>query len=178
MSHIHTESGQHDHTASAFIVRLDRPEPTVILHVHKLLKIYLQFGGHVELHENPWQAITHEIAEESGYSMKQLKILQPKRRLKSLSDAVMHPYPVLIMTHKFPGLNHYHSDTAYGFVTRQSPAGRVGKGESAELKEFTAKQLRAIPTGEIPENVRETALFVLEECLKNWVAVEASEIAA
>lgn len=53
MPHIHTEPGQHDHTASAYIVRLDEAEPALILHRHKILGQYLQFGGHVELDENP-----------------------------------------------------------------------------------------------------------------------------
>ena len=35
MPHINTKPGQHDFTASAFIVRLDRSEPQVLLHLHK-----------------------------------------------------------------------------------------------------------------------------------------------
>ena len=174
MPHIHTEAGQHDHTVSAYIVRLDRKEPALLLHTHKLLKVYLQFGGHVELDENPWQAIIHEIAEESGYDMSQLKILQPTSRIKRMSDAVMHPYPVSMLTHKFAELDHYHSDTAFAFVTHEPPAQKIGEGESADVMEFTAKELRALPHSKIPGNAQETGLFVLEDCLKNWEAVSTS----
>ena len=65
MPHIHTKPGQHDHTVSAFIVRLDGKQPRILLHRHKKSGVYMQFGGHIELHENPWQAISHELLEES-----------------------------------------------------------------------------------------------------------------
>ena len=45
MAHIHTEPGQHDFTASAFIIRTDTPEPKLLLHRHKLVGKYLQIGG-------------------------------------------------------------------------------------------------------------------------------------
>jgi hypothetical protein len=49
MAHIHTEPGQHDFTASAFIIRLDRlderGQPKLLLHKHKKLHKLLQFGG-------------------------------------------------------------------------------------------------------------------------------------
>lgn len=69
MPHIHTEPGQHDLTVSAYIVRMDLPEPAIILHKHRKLNKWLQFGGHVEPHENPWQAVQREIREESGYEL-------------------------------------------------------------------------------------------------------------
>lgn len=60
-------------------------EPRIILHKHRKLKMLLQFGGHVELDETPWQAVLREIAEESGYDKNQLKLLQPcYNRLTSL----------------------------------------------------------------------------------------------
>jgi len=171
MSHIHTAPGQHDFTASAFIVRLDTPEPTLLLHMHKKLHKYFQFGGHVELHENPWQAITHELAEESGYGIRQLKLLQPKLRVKSVADTVMHPYPLYVQTHNFPGLDHYHTDIAFAFCTTEEPAAKVGNGESAEIAGFTLKELRALPPEKIVDNVRESGIFVLEKCLHNWESV-------
>ncbi|MDQ5885925.1 MAG: hypothetical protein QG628_322, partial [Patescibacteria group bacterium] len=115
MSHLHTQPGQHDVTVSAYIIRTDRPEPVLLLHMHKKLKKYLQFGGHVEHHEDPWKAITHEVLEESGYDMSQLVLLQPQIRLKKVTDTKLHPIPVTLLTHDFPGLDHYHSDIAFAF---------------------------------------------------------------
>jgi 8-oxo-dGTP pyrophosphatase MutT (NUDIX family) len=83
MSHIHKKPGQHDHTASTFLFRTDFSEPKVMLHFHQKLGSYMQFGGHVELNETPWQTVIHELREESGYDIDQLQILQPKQRLKA-----------------------------------------------------------------------------------------------
>ena len=66
MAHIHTQPGQHDHTASAYIIRTDLDTPRIMLHLHRKIGKYLQFGGHVELNETPWQAVVHELREESG----------------------------------------------------------------------------------------------------------------
>lgn len=171
MPHLHTAPGQHDLTVSAYIIRLDTPEPTVMLHVHRKTHMLLQFGGHVELNENPWQAITHELAEESGYDIRQLKLLQPNIRQKPFSDAELHPYPVNIETHKFPGLNHYHTDIAYVLVADEKPLTKEAADESHDIQLFTPEQLRDLPADKILENTRQTAIFVLEECLPNWEVV-------
>ncbi len=171
MPHIHSEPGQHDHTTSAYIVRLDAVEPTIMLHRHKKLNQYLQFGGHIELNEDPWEALTHELAEESGYKITSLKILQPKPRLLHLTGVQMHPLPVSYLTHKFPGLDHYHTDTAFGFVAEKPPENALALGESEEITLFTSGELSEINSSNIPENVREIALFVLDTCLKKWEIV-------
>jgi hypothetical protein len=172
MAHIHTEPGQHDFTASAYIVRIDTPEPALLLHLHKKLRKYLQFGGHVELNEDPWQALVHELAEESGYSMNQLMLLQPKLRLKRLTGTKLHPSPVYIQTHDFPGLDHYHIDIAFAFTTSEEPGSKIGEGESLDIRTFTLTELKALPQDEILENVRETGIFILKECLKEWEPVK------
>lgn len=175
MAHIHTESGQHDFTASAFIIRLDTLEPSLMLHMHKKLHKYLQFGGHVELHETPWQAITHELAEESGYDITQLQLLQPKLRIKQLTGTNLHPHPVQINTHKINDeLDHYHTDIAFALVTDQEPSAQVGQGESVDIRLFTLAELKALPAEQIVETVRETGIFVLEKCLTQWGRAPAS----
>lgn len=175
MPHLHTEAGQHDLTVSAYIIRLDTPEPSLMLHRHKLLGKYLQFGGHVELHENPWAALAHELHEESGYDIRQLTVLQPHTRLARVTDAIAHPTPANIVTHKFGSLDHYHTDMAYVFTTHESPTGGISEGESADITMFTAEELAAVPADEIPENVREIGLFALGECSTNWIPVNTSD---
>ena len=76
MAHIHTEPGQHDHTVSVYLVLLDGKTPEILLHLHKKYRRLMQFGGHVELNEDPWQAIIHELEEETRYVISELKILQ------------------------------------------------------------------------------------------------------
>lgn len=178
MAHIHTEPGQYDATASAFIVRMDGPEPALLLHKHRLLGRWLQLGGHVELHESPWGTIMHEIPEESGYALSQLKVLQPAVRLQKLSDATIHPSPVATLSHQFGDTDHYHTDTEYAFTAYGPPEGTADEGESTEFKAFTATELADIPSGDIPENVREVGLFILRECVGSWIEVDTSTFEA
>ena len=175
MPHLHTEPGQHDLTVSAYIIRLDTAEPSLMLHKHKLLDKYLQFGGHVELHENPWAALTHELLEESGYTMQQLKVLQPTSRLTKVSNAILHPTPANILTHAFGNLDHYHTDIAYAFVTHEAPSATIGDGESTDIKLLTAQELAALSADKIPENVREIGLYALDSCLTEWTNVNAAD---
>jgi 8-oxo-dGTP pyrophosphatase MutT (NUDIX family) len=174
MGHIHEEFGQVDHTASAFIVRTDFEEPKIMLHTHKKLNAYLQFGGHVELEENPWQAIAHEMMEESGYDLNDVKILQPKGRIMRLSGAVLHPQPVCTFTHEFfpnePG-RHRHSDITWAFVADGPPLHQIGEGESQRITLYSRQELDRIPDNEIFENVREIARYVLDVCYPQWEQV-------
>jgi len=171
MPHIHTKPGEHDHTASAFIIRTDFTEPKVMLHMHKILKKYLQFGGHIETTETPWEAITHELLEESGYEMSQLKLLQPKQRIKPMTGGKTHPNPVYHHTHKFKD-THYHTDISYPFITGQKPKHTLSNGESGDIRLFTRSELVELPKEETIESVREAALFVFDVCLPEWEAVD------
>jgi 8-oxo-dGTP pyrophosphatase MutT (NUDIX family) len=171
MAHTHTEPGQHDQTASAFIIRTDFAEPKVVLHTHKLLKKYLQFGGHVELNENPWQAIAHELREESGYTLDDVQLLQPPHTIRVTKEATLHPQPLSHITHTFPGLDHYHTDSGYLFTTDHAPRHQPDPGETVGITLFTRQQLLDLPKDRIPENVRATYLFALETALKHWELV-------
>ncbi len=171
MPHIHTQPGEHDFTASAFIIRLDRLDehgkPKLLLHRHKKLHKLLQFGGHVELNETPWQAVLHELAEETGYEPSQLKLLQPPGMITSLSDANLHPYPVCINTHTFDPL-HNHTDIAYAFTTDQPPSAKAGEGESVDFKLVSEAELQLLTEEVIKTNVKEIGLFVFNTCLNDW----------
>ncbi len=176
MAHIHTKPGQHDHTASAFIVRTDFSEPKLMLHMHKKIHSYLQFGGHIELHETPWQAITHEIREESGYVIDKLKLLQPKRRLQSLTNVVLHPMPIYHNTHNFSE-THFHTDVAYAFVADQKPSVKLDASESSEMLLVSRQELVDLSSDHIFESVREAGLFVFDHCLPHWEVVDQSNFA-
>ena len=113
----------------------------------------MQFGGHVELHETPWQTITHELREESGYDLAQISILQPHIRVKELSDAVLHPQPIAHSTHPFGGnSDHFHTDIAYAAITTETPKNHPENGESTDMKLFTRAELTALPDSDIPES--------------------------
>lgn len=176
MAHIHTHPGQHDHTASAYIIRTDFDEPKIMLHLHRKIGKYLQFGGHVELHETPWQAVSHELREESGYDIDQLQILQPEARVKSLSDAVIHPQPASHSTHPFGnGIDHFHTDIAYALIANEPPRHAPEDGESTNIKLLTRSELATLGEDDTPDNVKQIGLFIFDHCLSNWEAVPATE---
>lgn len=174
MPHIHTKPGEHDHTASAFVIRKGLGEPVLLIHRHKKLGVYLQFGGHIETTETPWQAVTHELLEESGYSMRQLRLLQPKERLKKTTNAVLHPVSIYHNTHKFDE-SHFHTDVAYAFVTDSDPEHSIGESESKAVRMVTRQELADMPADEIYESAREAGLFVFDVCLGNWEEVDPEE---
>jgi len=180
MPHIHTQPGQHDHTVSAFIIRTDLKEPTVLFHLHKKVGKLLQPGGHIELHETLWQSILHEIIEETGFSHTQLQILQPKARVTRLTGATLHPLPLCQNTHVFSQREnqHFHTDTCYIFIADTKPEGYPQEGESTDLRWLTREQMLALSEGEIGQNSREIALFALGVPLQEWDALDLSEFAA
>ena len=159
-------------------MRTDTEHPQLLLHMHKKLGVLLQPGGHVELNENQWQAICHEVDEETGYDMSQLQLLQPRERLRGLTDAQLHPIAVCQSTHDFDGdSSHRHTDTAYAFVTAQDPKGSPSDGESTDLRWLTVHELDQLSSDEIFEDVREIGRFVLMTCLEYWekVALDSYE---
>lgn len=173
MGHIHTGEGEHDLTASAFIVRTDFDEPKLMLHLHKKLGVYLQFGGHVEVHEDPWQAITHELLEEAGYEMSQLQLLQPAERLKSLTDATLHPQPVNINTHAI-GDNHYHTDIEYAFIADKEPNHKVEAHEKTEIRMFSRAEIASMDASLLWPDTKIICLYILDTCVPNWERVITS----
>ncbi|MFF1574612.1 NUDIX hydrolase [Leifsonia sp. NPDC058292] len=174
MPHLHTRDGEHDLTASAFIVSTSTGEPRILVHRHKKLGVLLQPGGHVELDEDPWTAVLREIREESGFAPEELEVLQPAERLTALSGAVVHPQPACIDTHPVGDLDHKHIDLVYAFVARLEPAGEPAAGESPDLLWMTVPELRASTA--TYANVVEIAEFVVDVCLPNWDRVGARRV--
>ncbi len=176
MPHIHTKPGEHDHTASAFIIRTDFKEPKLLLHFHRKLHKYAQFGGHIETIETLWQTIIHELREESGYDASQLRVLQPKQRIKSLPRAKLHPMPVCHNTHLITDLTttaeHFHTDTIYGLIATENPRYKPVCGESEDIILLTRQELVDFPPDKILSSVLEVGLFMFDVCLPDWEAVE------
>ena len=174
MPHIHTEENQHDLTVTSYIVRVDTPEPKALLHMHRKLNVLLPVGGHVELDETPWQAMAHELTEESGYTLSQLQILQPQSRIKKISNVVQHPYPLSMNTHEIPD-GHYHTDIQYGFVTTEDPSVQINEGESSDLRWVTQKELSTLSSELIYEGTREIYTFMFDEALAKWDKVDTND---
>lgn len=152
MPHIHTEPDQHDMTVSAYIMRKFDNQWKGLVHFHRKTKVYMQVGGHIELNETPWQAMAHELQEESGYFLSQLKILQYNDRQQVPAKHIVHPIPMAMNTH-FVGSDHFHSDICYGFVANDDPAVPVSDGESNDLRWLSKEDLISMSsTGEVVED--------------------------
>ena len=178
MPHLHTAPGQHDLTVSLFLVRTDGPEPVVLLHHHRSLGVWMQTGGHVELTETTWQAVAHELREETGYELDQVAVLQPALRLGPLPDNDVHPQPICLRTVPVArGVEHehWHIDLGFALVTAEAPRLAVSPGESTELAWLTRRQLLDLPAGETYEDVRQIHLYILDRLLDAWPAVPAAE---
>jgi 8-oxo-dGTP pyrophosphatase MutT (NUDIX family) len=144
-----------------------------MLHMHRKLHKLLPVGGHIEIDETPWQAAAHEIAEESGYALDQLTVLQPHERIRELTGVLVHPQPVLANTHNITS-DHFHSDTAYALVAHGDPSGELDEGESADVRWLTRAEIQALSNDDIWENTQQAYDFIFETVLPNWEQVPAS----
>ena len=169
MPHIHTMPNQHDHTVTAYIVRIDDGEPRVLLHRHKYLGKLLPLGGHIELDETPWVALLREIEEESGYDASQLMILQPPLRIRQedILGVTLHPQPLVMNTHKIIS-GHYHSDAGYALLTHELPVRSPVGGESTDIRWLTRRELIALPSEDIRPNTRNTYMALIDSFLEAW----------
>lgn len=171
MPHIHIEKGHHDSTVSAFIINTHKK--ALLLHRHRKLGILLQPGGHIELNEHPWQTMAHELIEETGYRLTQLSVLQATPNIPGLIETT-HPLPVAHRTHEFPVADeqHYHTDSAYGFITTQEPLTGPHEDESQELYWLTLEELQALPDGSVPRDTRTIGAYLLQN-FQNYLEVPA-----
>jgi 8-oxo-dGTP diphosphatase len=146
MPHIHTESGQHDITTSAWIFREDEDELRALVHMHRKHGKLMQIGGHIELDETPWQTLAHELPEESGFVLEDLDVLQPHSNIATIPGATVHPVPAIMNTH-LVNPTHYHSDLGYAFIAKHEPSGLPAEGESQDLRWMTINELKEAALG-------------------------------
>ena len=107
MAHIHE---LYDFTVSAFILHPTKPQ--ILLLKHLKLGKWLQPGGHVELHENPLQALTHELEEEAGLSANDYTIIELAEGPKTYGNNTSFPLPFYFNEHTF-NETHKHIDICY-----------------------------------------------------------------
>lgn len=143
-----------------------------MLHMHRKMNKYTQFGGHIELDETPWQSVRHELEEETGYTMEQVMLLQPARGLRTIGGAVVHPYPVVHATMGYGNdRSHYHTDVTYAFVTDKEPRNTPDEGESTDLRLFTRAEFAALGEDMIDKVTYDSGIYIFDEVLAKWGAV-------
>ncbi len=172
MPHIHTKPNQHDMTISAYIIRREDDEWKCLVHFHKKMEKLMQIGGHIELDETPWQAVAHELEEESGYTLGELNVIQHTADMTEEHGSTMHPTPFTMNTHNV-GNDHYHSDLCYGFVARQLPQQLVSGDESTDLRWMTLDEMaQGVDADEVLKDVLFIYRFLLAQ-LAGYVLVPA-----
>jgi 8-oxo-dGTP pyrophosphatase MutT (NUDIX family) len=120
-------------TASALVVNFDGSR--VLLHHHRKLDRWLQFGGHCDGDDDIIRVARREALEESG--------------IEGLALASERPFDLDI--HEIPAHGgdpvHYHYDIRFMFIAPESAAPVISE-ESHDLRWFTAEEALALPLDE------------------------------
>ena len=148
MPHIHE---LFDFTASAFIVHEDR----ILLIHHKKLDSWLQIGGHVELDEDPDDALMREIQEECGL---EVEVLCEKAPCSNSETTKPLWQPSFINVH---WINDTHRHIDLGYVCRAittEPTLEVGAAH--DIGWFTLEEVKRLNTFDNLKELAEAALDI------------------
>lgn len=127
----------------------------VLLVDHKQLKTWLPVGGHIELHEDPEEALLREVQEECGLQIKLLE-KSPKFRLKDVKSL---PSPSYLNIHQISS-THKHIGLIY-FAKAKSNKVKLAEKEHNGIRWFSEKEL------EDPHfSIREDIKFYAKKALK------------
>ena len=154
MPHIHTQPNQHDASVTMFIIRMDGDQPRLLMHMHRKLGKLMPPGGHVELSETPWAAVSHELQEETGYRLADLDIVQPKLRMESARGITIHPQPFASNTHAVTP-EHFHTDLDYLFIAQSEPSVPPAEGESTDFRWMSAADVAALDEAQTYPNIQD-----------------------
>ncbi|MBI3665696.1 MAG: NUDIX domain-containing protein [Acidobacteria bacterium] len=155
MAHLHYAI---DFTIACFIVKGDR----VLMIFHKGLGKWLPIGGHIEMGEDPDQALFREIREECGL---EVEIMGEKAPFEDPEVKILYT-PAHVNIHRI-------TDTHSHVVNIYYARGKVGEpvlsaGEHREIRWFSQEELRDPRYGVKPD-----VLWYAEDALAR-VGVRAS----
>ncbi|MCL4354020.1 NUDIX domain-containing protein [Patescibacteria group bacterium] len=128
MPHVHKLI---DFAVSGFIVY----EGKVLLIKHKQLKKWLPVGGHIELDENPEDAIIREVKEESGLTV---TVRGEKPLIKSPGTRFLHRPRFLDIADLPEGHKHIHF---IYFLKAKNDKVKLAEREHNSIRWFTSKEL-------------------------------------
>jgi len=128
MPHIHELI---DFVANVYIVYKDK----VLLIHHKKLNKWLPIGGHIELDEDPEQALSREVKEECGL---EIEILAEKPSIHSEGTKFLYP-PKFLDIHKISE-THKHIALSY-FAKTNSDKAILNEEEHNEIRWFNKEEL-------------------------------------
>jgi 8-oxo-dGTP diphosphatase len=158
MPHIHE---LYDFTASAFVIH--PTERKLCLLKHKKLNKWLQPGGHVELNEDPIQALEHELLEETGLVLSDCEIIEPSEQPIVRGQKTL-PLPQHINVHDFNEV-HKHIDMQY-LIRSNTDQLNPADGESQQIEWFDVQTIRQLhSSGEVFDGT----LDLCEWIFKNYL---------
>lgn len=128
MPHIHEKI---DFTVEAFVVHDNR----VLLIFHKQLQKWLPLGGHIELDEDPEQALFREVKEESGLD---IEVLAEKPNVAFEGKKLLYTPSYLDIHDISP--THRHIGLVY-FAKAMSDEIRLAPDEHEQIRWFTEADL-------------------------------------
>jgi len=141
MPHIHKKI---DFVVTAFIVYKNK----VLFVHHKILKEWLPIGGHIELDENPEQALYREIQEESGLRKNNLQVISDKPKFYGKRFKFLYS-PFFLDIHKFSG-QHKHINLIY-FIKSNTDKIIKNKKEHNEIRWFSKKDINTRSYSVLPQ---------------------------
>lgn len=153
MPHIHEMI---DFTVGAFIVNDNR----VLLVHHKKFNLWLQPGGHIELDEDPIEALHREIMEETGLHIRLLdnfKVDVEDPRCKMLNPPHFMDIHHVTDTHRHVGMSY--------IATILSGNMRHCEEEHYDVKWFSAQDLDKLSESELSSSTKAYALASLSACI-------------
>ena len=141
-----------DFTASAFIVRNNR----LLLLKHDKLEKWLPPGGHIEEGETPDEAAIRETKEEVGFEVEIMN-----NNFEEHDTSFDLPEPFNVNLHRIED-GHWHCD--FCFLTEiVDKNAATHSHEHSGTKWFSKEELKNEEN--MPENVRNTGLKALDQCL-------------
>lgn len=154
MPHIHEKI---DFTAEVFIVFQNK----VLLRIHDKTKIWLSVGGHVELDEDPTQAVIREAKEEVGLDV--TLVGEPLKVANENAGGYHELLPPRFMYRHNILDTHVHVAMIF-FGTSSTDQVTNQEGEHSEaIKWFTREELNDPQYG-LEDATRQHALAALESC--------------
>lgn len=120
---------------------------------HKSLGIWLPVGGHIELNEDPEEALYREVKEECGL---EIELVSKANGIRD-NECKFLPIPNFLDIHK---ISDKHRHIAFEYVAiAKSNAIKFNKEEHEEIKWFNEEEIDKL---ELKNNVR----FMAKEALK------------
>jgi 8-oxo-dGTP pyrophosphatase MutT (NUDIX family) len=148
MTHIHKDI---DFVVSVYITHNNK----VLLIKHRELNCWLPVGGHIELNENPEEALLREVREECSLEI-ELMSSKPKLNLKDFKFLYA---PAFIDIHKIND-THQHIGLEY-FAKAKSNKIILNKVEHDDIRWFSKNELE-----EKKYNLKDNVIFYCKKALK------------